>query len=1535
MLEPDSVNNFFDSISDNIVSNNPDNSDVVPDIPDSNMPLKRYTIPGDFLLKGMFTHDSNVTFDQDGEVFQLEDFDDMKDASVLATETRFKMTDTDSSTWPTTNDVYQHLSVSDSPFTNSSMFTTPFLYDTLITGKVHFLTHINTTNISPLQNFTLRISLSIYDPVTYNLTEILNYEEILSTGLLRENQKVFDFLLNETYMIPANNRLKLEFEGKVLNTALTGKVDLYSSKGGPVDYQWIIDDGEYSKNYTFSKYTYVLGMQMKYRSIKYPDIYVFGAENNTYYTVPTNVTINTVGAVNSSFKWDSDAFTYFTDSVSTPINETEEAWHYLEIKALDEFNNTRFETYRIGYDPTANYLLLHTPANNSLIPDNSLLNFSLVGFSAATYEWDDNGIVFDLIEPEYDIYSPIENGWRNLSFNLTNIFGTEVQYYAFEIDSLPPLILLYNVVDNTNQPANKLIEVNITDVSSSVIVEHKWDDNILLPWSPSTWTIYKTYLPSSPGWHTLTVIAEDDFGHIDTQYFAFNTSEDSLLVELRTMTNESWYYGGNVVEVTTSGTNGTILFKWDNDSFQNGTPLLIDDYYIRLDGANALSTDPSTVHYLTIIVGDSDNTEHTYVFEFQIDQENPVFDPAINDYNGERYTTSDILNLTISDNNSTASELVVWISIDGQDNYTLQYEFDIDLSSLGDGLHNIALYVFDIASNNASIFISFYIDTQGPEILSDIEGLFTLLDETDIVPYNSTVNVIINDEDPSYSTYYSWDGANYILFSDSFNLDYAEGLGILLIYANDSLGNDHLYNHTIYLDNSAPSITLEFPSVNSTINAGTNILFRAQEPNMLAIDLLLVYWDYYGLEGNISLNWDTYGYFRMTYLEEINYIHGSTATVIIIAIDVVGNYFNYTFDFIVDIEDPITTVWYYNTTTEYFLPVNDGAVYSGNTIIKFNNTSTDILEFWLRWDTDEYDLLNETGLDNVPFDDGVHTLEILLYDSTGEGTSPNKFHTQIIFYADDLHIDFIDPTELNDTSIFSIEYKQTFNLTVDVYDYAEDIAIVGLNSSVLENDLGLNVNWANDSRIFQFSILATNVTPFGQSYSTVVIEFSINGINQHKITLNLFVDHKDETLFTVLEESNLSAVWEENISVSFTLQDEFNSYLDDIIRVEVNGTEIIYAHLGGNNFGFNYSSKILGAKGDYTLNVSVYSMYYKGQVEIEIEILPLELIFYIEVSNLEIIIDSQLVMTATLTYLNGTGVGSVEILFTVYVFGLQNGASALIEGFDSNETISAFTNSTGHAERSFSMTGDIDHVRISATFEGNYYTDNQFFEFKDNIIAISGGLSPFVLYSLIGGSILVVLAAIFIGIKLSKTKPFEDYLEEIPEDEITNKLVGINPGAFLIIFDQRKGAIPVVHDHDLDAVYKNRIHLDSENFMLKISDQAFSSLGFEDVGDRRRIGTILLPNEKMIGYIQGIQIPIPSARGGFENLAIVVLVNEEYDNALLGNQTYLYSTIDILEKDLKEQQPLVEIRQSLARIRRETTRIVLADLAQTEKNKKE
>jgi hypothetical protein len=169
-------------------------------------------------------------------------------------------------------------------------------------------------------------------------------------------------------------------------------------------------------------------------------------------------------------------------------------------------------------------------------------------------------------------------------------------------------------------------------------------------------------------------------------------------------------------------------------------------------------------------------------------------------------------------------------------------------------------------------------------------------------------------------------------------------------------------------------------------------------------------------------------------------------------------------------------------------------------------------------------------------------------------------------------------------------------------------------------------------------------------------------------------------------------------------------------------------------------------------------------------------------------------------------------------------------------------------------------------------------------------------------------------------------MEEVEEEEIFAKMVELNPGVFLNIFDQKKGAIPLVTDHNLDGIYKRRLAIGVDNFLLKIADQAYSSLGFEDHHDRRRIGSILLPSEGMVGFIHGIQLPSLSARGGFENLTFIVLVNEDHDNALLGNQIYLYDEIDELISHLKNKSHLSIIREQLNIIRKKTTRIILAAL---------
>ncbi|MHA1198406.1 MAG: hypothetical protein ACTSQF_03545, partial [Candidatus Heimdallarchaeaceae archaeon] len=124
--------------------------------------------------------------------------------------------------------------------------------------------------------------------------------------------------------------------------------------------------------------------------------------------------------------------------------------------------------------------------------------------------------------------------------------------------------------------------------------------------------------------------------------------------------------------------------------------------------------------------------------------------------------------------------------------------------------------------------------------------------------------------------------------------------------------------------------------------------------------------------------------------------------------------------------------------------------------------------------------------------------------------------------------------------------------------------------------------------------------------------------------------------------------------------------------------------------------------------------------------------------------------------------------------------------------------------------------------------------------------------------------------------------------------------------------------------YIGRMRIGIENFLLKIADQAYSSLGFEEHDTSRRVGSIILPTEKMTGFIHGVQIPNKMARGGFENLSLIVLADGEYGTLLLNYQEHIYDDIDILDKALKDKKSLKEIEEIIKAIRIKSVQVMLA-----------
>ncbi|MCK5142063.1 MAG: hypothetical protein KAQ70_07710, partial [Candidatus Heimdallarchaeota archaeon] len=247
----------------------------------------------------------------------------------------------------------------------------------------------------------------------------------------------------------------------------------------------------------------------------------------------------------------------------------------------------------------------------------------------------------------------------------------------------------------------------------------------------------------------------------------------------------------------------------------------------------------------------------------------------------------------------------------------------------------------------------------------------------------------------------------------------------------------------------------------------------------------------------------------------------------------------------------------------------------------------------------------------------------------------------------------------------------------------------------------------------------------------------------------------------------------------------------------------------------------------------------------------------------------------------------------------------------------------------YTLDSSISSIEIEAGYLGDGTRYQIKFRFDTIVVTYpppeAEELPVWLLGLIIGGSILIAAIISFIIYKATRPKPFEELMKKITDEEIVLNYSILSPRIMLSIFDQRKGPIPLVTDHSLSVGrYLGRMQIGIENFLLKIADQAYSSLGFEEHTDERRVGSIVLPSEKMIGFLQGIQLKNPQARGGFENLSLIVLADREYGNLLLNYQEYLYPKIDELDVALKGKDSLKKVEELMKEIRKISVIIILA-----------
>ncbi len=1530
-------------------------------------PVKKLNIPGNFKTKAFFSYNQLVSaLDADGDALEWWEFDADNQNGGSIINSRYAVGDHPNIlySYPTADDTYTLLKdvMNQAAARKSIMFTPEMTNDATISGKIHYLINIHRDSNAGFPDYdsidiTLKVTLLHFFNGNSSTKEINSIEHLLDT-VAPSTEYIQNVTLNSTiseYTIPAGDRLKVKYEIKYSDIAAEyGHVTLQSlADEGWIGYypdnkvNWDIIDGIYSKSYELSDVDAVFGFQLYMREEIYPDVQIFNVDEGSVYQTAELINIDVTDGSDSYYRWDTASWIPFIDDKTTTIPTTH-GWHTLDVSASEPiYNNTVIKNRTVGYDASYDNLQLHNAISGEKLPGGFVLNFSAYNVTSVSYAWDGSPTPISLLSP-YDITTSMYNGLHNITVNATDYYKTRTYNYQFYFDSDAPLINLSNVVNDTFLLAGKTINIQITDYSDFNFLNYSWIS--VQNWLYDASDIYSTEMPIGDGYHWLMVYTEDEFGHLNTTNYRFYTSSTVFSVDLKYWDNESYHQGGEDVELIIQQSNTTLYYSWNGGSETQasvGTSLV-------LTGANALPS-AEGLQNVTIRIFNLTDHEHIYYFNFIVDQTAPQFTDTYSIYNNTRLLSSVEFQFYVNDTYTSTNSLIVQYSLNGMIYESFDTRFLFPLSFYSDGDYSLEVYAEDKAGNTASFKIYFTIDTTDPTILS-----VTIPDLVDdsihgnlFVPENALVQVLASDADPRIRFFYKWNAGPKIEFIDDFILISAiDKNAKLTIYVNDTLGNEAKYDINLVYDSTPPVVVLEWPSPLAKINDRTWLEFNAQDYSQFSLLSVEYEWDYGGI---VIANPETDGFFdfQMNPLTLLGYhtfvylIYGyAIANLTITVEDILGHTDNYYFSFEIDQYAPELGLHYFNG--QDYVAMNADGYYPdvpGGSELWYDSSLNDDLAYFKYYfdDDDEPTYLNDPWNFTLPTEDGNHTLQVILADTTGENLTQNVLIANFTFLIDDIAIYVIDPLDLSHADDISMIYNETFRYTVNVTDSVDNETIDGLQyflSYDVETNLNITVIQIDNST-FEIILHATNVTD-GVGTDVTIRFYNKNPDGGELFTLTFTIDKKDADL-TITDSSDISVEYGELFQIYVTLQENTTFLYQTINNLKVNGTEIAKEDFYFNETTFvcmfNYPSTIIGTKGNFSLIILAESLYYYGVTNLtslhEIEIRPIPVLIDVWVSNSTILEGTSLTIFANLSTIYGDPVVGVEIFFYVYIYYKTNATETnnqpklLIIGFNDTHSDSDNTNAEGIASVAYTLESNVDYVRIMVDYDGSGILDEIQFEYEDIIITIpppeAAKLPTWILALIIGGSILIAGIISFIIYKATRPKPFEDLMKKVTDEEIALNYSILSPGIMLSIFDQRKGPIPLVTDHSLSiGRYIGRMQIGIENFLLKIADQAYSSLGFEEHTDERRVGSIVLPSEKMVGFLQGIQLKNAQARGGFENLSLIVLADREYGNLLLNYQEYLYPKIDELDAALKEKDSLKKVEETIKEIRKISVIIVLA-----------
>ncbi|MCF2141269.1 MAG: hypothetical protein K9W44_14520 [Candidatus Lokiarchaeota archaeon] len=382
---------------------------------------------------------------------------------------------------------------------------------------------------------------------------------------------------------------------------------------------------------------------------------------------------------------------------------------------------------------------------------------------------------------------------------------------------------------------------------------------------------------------------------------------------------------------------------WLNGNISNLVDLNTEDY---VDGQYTLSIQSYDIHHRMTEIRFNIGIDNTPVY--------PILVGPYNIENNSRISSGILLEFEFSE----PPQLVFYAWDGGLNTTILQYV------PIGDGLHYLDIYTCDSIGN--------WYHTRYTFIVDDSVVLIYLMSPENNSYINSGTEIVIEFSDTPSDLFFSWDGSPNSTTLPP--LPSTQGLHILDIWTNSSMGNWNHEQFSFIVDDFAPNIILVDPENNSTHESGYFINITFSEP----VQYISYAWD--GRE-----NFTTNPYLPIG--DGIHYLD-------VYVEDFVPNRNHTRYYFVTD--DPLILIL--NSPTE-------GSILRSNMQINMTILGTDGTYVY-NWDGGENQTVSLSEMPITPILDGVHTLNVFLVDNLG-----NKLQQSFTFFISNplIEINLVSP----------------------------------------------------------------------------------------------------------------------------------------------------------------------------------------------------------------------------------------------------------------------------------------------------------------------------------------------------------------------------------------------------------------------------------------------------------------------------------------------------------------------------------------------